>query len=99
MTFCTYIRRGPSPDRPSQARRKVDKLKSDLALRIQSSLTLQPFGLQAFEVFLKLRSGLTVRYGLFRSYRIEGLSIGFVRDLLRGRPFGLDHLLFAFRRD
>jgi hypothetical protein len=46
---------------------------------------------------VKLRSGLTVRYCLSRSYRIEGPSFGFVRQLLRGGPFGFDHFAFCLQ--
>jgi hypothetical protein len=51
-------------------------------LRLQPRLARQPLGFQAFEVFLKFRSGLAVRYCLPRRQRVESPSIGLVRDLL-----------------
>jgi hypothetical protein len=39
---------------------------------------------------------LTVRYRLPRRQRIEGPSIGFVRDLLLGGSLRFVHLLFTF---
>lgn len=47
-------------------------------------------------VRLELWLGLTVRYRLPRRQRIEGPSIGFVRDLLLDGSLRFDHLLFTF---
>jgi hypothetical protein len=47
-------------------------------------------------VRLELWLGLTVRYRLPRRQRIEGPSIGFVRDLLLGGSHRFDHLLSTF---
>jgi len=40
--------------------------------------------------------GLAVRYRLPRRKRVESPSLELVRNLLLGRPFRLDHLLFPF---
>ena len=51
-------------------------------LGLEPSFARYALGFQAFEVFLKFRSGLAVRYCLPRRQRVEGPSIGLVRDLL-----------------
>src|SRR3984957_4512395 len=66
-------------------------------LRLDPSLTRQPLRSVAFVVRLELWLGLTVRYRLPRRQRIEGPSIGFVRDLLLDGSLPFDHLHFTFR--
>ena len=66
-------------------RGSVDSGGNYFPLRLQpGGLSCQPLGFQAFEIFLKFRSGLALRYGLPRRQRVEGPTIGLVRDLLLG---------------
>jgi hypothetical protein len=72
-----------------------DRSESLSFLRLEPSLTRQPLRSEAFVVRLELWLGLTVRYRLPRRQRIEGPSIGFVRDLLLDGSLRFDHLLFT----